>query len=100
MNEILDYFKGDDLAASVWQKKYALRDENENIVENTPNDMHRRLAKGFAKIEQKYDSSLKPELKLKLSNYGYNRSSLSEEDIFNLFKIVVFSLYFLNILYN
>ena len=86
MNEILDYFKGDDLAASVWQKKYALRDENENIVENTPNDMHRRLAKGFAKIEQKYDSSLKPELKLKLSNYGYNRSSLSEEDIFNLFK--------------
>ena len=48
----LEYFDGDDLAANVWITKYALKDSDGNILENTPDDMHRRLAKEFARIEK------------------------------------------------
>ena len=46
--ELLNYFNGDELAASTWLNKYAKRDEHGNIVEQTPADMHRRMAKEFA----------------------------------------------------
>lgn len=77
---VLEYFKGDELAASTWQNKYAAKGEV------TPDDTHRRLAKEFARIEEKYNWQLKPEDKLKLSNYGYNRPQLTEESIFELFR--------------
>lgn len=48
------YFKGDVLAATVWVNKYALKDSYGNIYEKTPDDMHRRLAREIARIEQKY----------------------------------------------
>jgi ribonucleoside-diphosphate reductase alpha chain len=48
------YFKGDDLAARVWVNKYALKDSDGNIYEKTPDDMHRRIAKEIARIEQRY----------------------------------------------
>lgn len=50
--ELLNYFNGDELAASTWLNKYAYKDEK------TPEDMHRRMAKEFARIEEKYDNSL------------------------------------------
>jgi ribonucleoside-diphosphate reductase alpha chain len=50
----IDYFKGDTLAAEVWVNKYALQDLDGNLLEKTPDDMHRRLAKELARIEQKY----------------------------------------------
>lgn len=50
----LDYFDGDDLATNVFVTKYALKDTAGNFLEKTPNDMHRRLAKEFARIEAKY----------------------------------------------
>lgn len=59
--ELLDYFNGDELAASTWEKKYALEGEK------TPEDMHRRMAKEFARIE------------------SYYPNPLSEEEIFELF---------------
>lgn len=49
-----EYFKGDVLAATVWVNKYALKDSFGNIYEKTPDDMHRRLAREIARIEQKY----------------------------------------------
>jgi len=52
------YFNGDELAASVFVSKYALRDEAGNILENSPTQMHRRLAKEFARIEKKYPNPL------------------------------------------
>ncbi len=55
-SETLKYFKGDELATNVWINKYALKDSNGNIFEITPNDMHHRLAKELARIEQKYDN--------------------------------------------
>ncbi|MCM4150502.1 adenosylcobalamin-dependent ribonucleoside-diphosphate reductase [Arenibacter sp. N53] len=54
----LKYFKGDDLAAKVWVNKYALKDSEGNIYELTPDDMHRRIAKEIARIEQKYPNPL------------------------------------------
>ncbi len=53
-----DYFQGDDLAASVWVNKYALKDSFGNIYERTPDDMHRRIAKEIARIEQQYPNPL------------------------------------------
>jgi ribonucleoside-diphosphate reductase alpha chain len=51
------YFKGDTLAATVWINKYALKDSDGNIYENNPDQMHHRLAKEIARIEQKYPNS-------------------------------------------
>ncbi|MCO6487844.1 MAG: adenosylcobalamin-dependent ribonucleoside-diphosphate reductase [Phaeodactylibacter sp.] len=50
----VEYFGGDELAASVWVNKYALKDSFGNIYERTPDDMHRRIAREIARIEQKY----------------------------------------------
>lgn len=54
----LRYFKGDDLAARVWVNKYALKDSYGNIYELTPDDMHWRLAREMARMEQKYPHPL------------------------------------------
>ncbi|MCB9361077.1 MAG: adenosylcobalamin-dependent ribonucleoside-diphosphate reductase [Flavobacteriales bacterium] len=51
------YFKGDELAAGVWINKYALKDSEGNIYESNPDQMHRRLAKEIARVEEKYDNS-------------------------------------------
>ncbi len=70
----IDYFDGDELAASVFLNKYALKDSYGNLYESTPADMHRRLARELVRIENKYP---KP---------------LTEEEIFNLldkFKYIV-----------
>ncbi len=53
-----DYFKGDELAATVWLSKYALKDSFGNIYECTPDDMIYRLAKEFARIESKYPNPI------------------------------------------
>lgn len=64
----IEYFNGDELAAGVWLNKYALKDSQGNIYERTPDDMHRRMAKEIARIENKYNSPL------------------TESDIFDLLK--------------
>ena len=53
-----EYFNGDELAASVWINKYAMKDSFGNLYECTPEDMHRRLAKEFARIEKKYPNPM------------------------------------------
>ena len=55
--ETLKYFAGDELAANVWIDKYCLK-KNGDYLELTPDDMHRRLAKEFARIEQKYPNPM------------------------------------------
>ena len=66
----LEYFDGDELATNVWISKYALKNKDGNLVEKTPDDMHRRLAKEFARIEKKLDGS----------------RALSEDSIYEVFK--------------
>lgn len=58
MEASLAYFKNDELAASVWINKYALKDSDGNLYEQTPNDMHHRIAKEIARIEQRYANPL------------------------------------------
>ena len=50
----LAYFGGDELAARVWVNKYAMKDSFGNIYEKSPEDMHWRIAREIARIEQKY----------------------------------------------
>ena len=64
----LEYFKGDEFASDVWPRKYALKDSEDEYHELTPDDMHHRLAKEFARIELKYPNPL------------------TEEEIFSLFE--------------
>ena len=61
-----EYFGGDELAATVWVSKYALKDSLGNIYESSPEQMHHRIAAELARIE---------------SNYG---EPLSEQEIFDL----------------
>lgn len=53
-----EYFGGDEMAAKVWVSKYALKDSKGSIYELTPEDMHWRLARELARIEQKYPNPL------------------------------------------
>ncbi len=55
--ETLEYFNGDELATNVFLTKYALRGKDGVLVESTPDDMHDRLAKEFARIEKKFGGS-------------------------------------------
>ncbi len=50
----LEYFNGDELATNVWITKYALKNKDSDYDEATPQDMHERLAKEFARIEKQF----------------------------------------------
>ncbi len=63
----LSYFGGDELAARVWVNKYAMKDSFGNIFERDPNDMHWRIAREVARIENKY------------------KNPMTEQEIFDLF---------------
>ena len=86
----LEYFNGDEMAASTWLKKYCLTDEEENPLEKDPDDMHRRLASYFAEAENHYKHLFNEQKDghktLKLSEYGYKRGELTEKTIYSLFK--------------
>ena len=56
-----EYFAGDDLAATVWVSKYALKDSYGHIYERTPEDMHRRIAAEIERIENKYPNPMNKE---------------------------------------
>ena len=53
-----EYFGGDELAATVWVSKYALKDSFGNIYESSPEQMHQRLAAELVRIENKYENPL------------------------------------------
>jgi ribonucleoside-diphosphate reductase alpha chain len=87
LEKSIAYFKGDELAASTWVNKYAMKDTEGNLVELTPDDMHRRMAAEFARKELEYREKvhLNGSFKL-LSKYGQEREFLSEGKIYDLFK--------------
>ena len=62
VNKSIEYFNGDQLAATVWINKYALKDSEGNIYELTPDDMHYRLANEIARIENNYPNPLSIDL--------------------------------------
>ena len=66
----LDYFKGDELATNVWMTKYCLKNKLGECLEKSPDDMHRRLAREFARTEAKFGGD----------------GELSYEEIYSYFK--------------
>ena len=71
-NASLNYFGGDELAARVWVSKYALKDSFGNIYEQTPDDMHNRIASEISRIEQRYAAPMsKEEVFDLLRNFKY-----------------------------
>lgn len=83
---VLSYFNRDNLASDVWKGKYKATGE---II---PDDMHRRMAKDFARIELNYENNDFLIINDKnfplngISEYGKNRKPLNEKSIYNLFK--------------
>jgi ribonucleoside-diphosphate reductase, adenosylcobalamin-dependent len=68
----LRYFDGDELAARVWVTKYALKDSFGNLYEQTPDDMHHRIASEIARIEAKYPNPMShDEVFSYLKNFNY-----------------------------
>jgi len=86
----LAYFKNDELAATTWMNKYAIKDKKGDFLEKSPDDMHKRMAKEFGRIEAKYDEN--PTNAEHLSSYGKTRKNLTEEDIYQLFKDFKYSI--------
>src|SRR5699024_2759710 len=100
--KVLEYFNGDELAANVWRSKYAAPDEG------TPDDMHKRMAKEFYRIDLKYQEQFIKELGKRereanrgiggsnvknvgdlfpeLSQYGKDREELTENSIYEMMK--------------
>ena len=67
-----DYFGGDKMCADVWCSKYALKDSDGNLYELTPRDMHRRIAKELARIENNYENPIsEDEIFSLLDNFKY-----------------------------
>ena len=56
--ESLDYFNGDELAANVFVTKYSLTDRDGTFIETTPDDMHKRIAAEFSRVEEKYPNPM------------------------------------------
>jgi len=80
-NKLLEYFKGDELASNVFKSKYA----QERDV--TPDDMHKRLAKEFARVEEKYKLQEDAHENWdSISEYGLMRENSTAQSIYNLFK--------------
>lgn len=89
MDKLTEYFNGDSLASSVWKSKYAQQREE------TPKNMHQRMAKEFARMEELYskkENFTSKSKKAALSNYGKLRKNTDESSVFNLldsFKYVI-----------
>jgi len=57
-----EYFAGDYMPADVFVNKYALTSPQGIVEERSPDDMHRRVAKEFARIESRYINPLSEDL--------------------------------------
>jgi ribonucleoside-diphosphate reductase alpha chain len=60
MDKALEYFNGNEMAAQVWQSKYAAPGEE------TPNDMHKRMSKELSRAMSKTDTKFTEEFVFEL----------------------------------
>jgi ribonucleoside-diphosphate reductase alpha chain len=87
LEKSIAYFKGDELAATTWMNKYAMKDDLGHFVEQSPNDMHKRMSKEFGRIESEYKLKYNLNGSAKfLSKYGQEREDLTEEKIYAYFR--------------
>jgi len=50
LEKAVAYFNGDELAATTWMNKYAMKNHEGNFVEQNPDDMHKRMAKNLEEL--------------------------------------------------
>lgn len=82
----IEYFDGDELAATTWMNKYAVKNAEGRFMELTPDDMHKRMAKEFARKENDFNkNTILNGTADFLSEYGKSRLPLTEEKIYNYF---------------
>ncbi|HEV7230224.1 MAG TPA: ribonucleoside-diphosphate reductase, adenosylcobalamin-dependent, partial [Bacteroidia bacterium] len=87
LKQCLTYFGGDELAASSWLSKYAMKDREGRLLESDPEAMHQRMAREFAKKEKLFGVKKLSAVKKKgLSVYGQNRPALTEQKILSYFR--------------
>ncbi len=87
LEKCISYFNGDELAATTWMNKYAMKNNAGEFVEQSPDDMHKRMAKEFGRIEADYKLKYNLNGSAKfLSKYGQEREDLTEEKIYSYFK--------------
>jgi len=87
LEKALAYFDNDELAATTWMNKYAMKNKKGEFVETTPDDMHWRMAKQFGRMEEKYRLMMNLNGSATLrSAYGQEREALTEEKIYKFFK--------------
>ena len=83
LSSSLSYFNGDELAATTWINKYALKTSDGTYKELTPDDMHRRMAKEFGRIEAKYNKVESPTedkaLRMQYQLDQMNKSGLGQQ---------------------
>ena len=87
-DKVTEYFNGSFLPSDVWKEKYQLTTIDGEPKEETPEDMHKRMAEHFGRIEESYRSERTSVLKNKpelLSEYGRSRDELYEDKVFELF---------------
>lgn len=72
MDKVLNYFSGDAMAADAWRDKYQMKDPDRpnEVIEETPDDMHMRLAYEFGEIEYQYSQTEIQSNPSKLSEFG------------------------------
>jgi ribonucleoside-diphosphate reductase alpha chain len=82
----LEYFSGDELATNVFMTKYCLRDKKGNFVEKTPDDMHKRIASEFARMEDKFRDQSRTTLDDLPKYAGRKVGHLTEQEIYSYLK--------------
>lgn len=82
----IQYFNNDELATTTWINKYAMKNSNGDFLETTPDDMHRRMAVEFARIENNYNQAISLIDRTALSEFGRNRTNLDFKRIYGYFK--------------
>lgn len=69
----LEYFDGDEMRATTFLQKYALKSlEGDEYYEKDPDDLHDRLTDEFYRIEQKFENPLSREkIREELDGFGH-----------------------------
>lgn len=74
LKKSIEYFGDNELSGKVWLDKYSLKDNNENLLEQTPDDMHHRICSEIVRVEKKkFKTPLTYE---QISPYIYNFSAI------------------------
>ncbi|MHA1469087.1 MAG: ribonucleotide reductase N-terminal alpha domain-containing protein, partial [Candidatus Asgardarchaeia archaeon] len=52
LKKSIEYFKGEEISAKVFLDKYALKNKEQQLLEQTPEDMFHRIASELSRIEK------------------------------------------------